>query len=398
VPLTILHVSQPVDGGVAQVVADLTRGQVADGHRVVLACPEGGRLAGAAVAAGVRVHTWAAGRGPGPGLPGEVAALRRVIAESDPQLVHLHSAKAGLAGRLAIRGARPTVFQPHAWSFAAVSGPVASAARAWERWAVRWTDRLLCVSEQERREGEAAGLRGSWALAPNGLDLDRFDSARLPTRDRARTILGLDDDPAAGPDGAGPVAVCVGRLCRQKGQDVLLRAWAGVPARVPGARLVLVGDGPDRAALEELAAELPQPDSVRFAGLVDDPRDWYVAADLMVLPSRWEGMALAPLEAMACSRPVLLTDVAGARECLPEGAPAPVPAGDPDALREALVARLSDREGCRAEGLRAWLDVFDRRDVRLTRERVARVYQDVLSERQRGDEHAYDNKGMTISH
>ncbi|QMU74147.1 glycosyltransferase family 4 protein [Streptacidiphilus sp. P02-A3a] len=390
--MTILHVSQPVDGGVAQVVADLARGQVADGHRVVLACPEGGRLAGMAVTAGVRVRTWTAGRGPGPGLPGEVAALRRVIAESDPQLVHLHSAKAGLAGRLALRGARPTVFQPHAWSFAAVSGPVAAAARVWERRAVRWTDRLLCVSEQERREGEAAGLRGVWALAPNGLDLDRFDSARLPTRDRARAILGLDDDPAA------PVAVCVGRLCRQKGQDVLLRAWAGVPARVPGARLVLVGDGPDRAALEELAAELPDPDSVRFAGPVEDPRDWYVAADLMVLPSRWEGMALAPLEAMACSRPVLLTDVAGSRECLPAGAPGPVPPGDPDALREALAARLADREGCRAEGLRGWLDVFDRRDVRLTRERVARVYQDVLSERRNGAEQTYDDKGMTISH
>ena len=385
--LTILHVSQPVDGGVAQVVADLARGQVADGHRVVLACPEGGRLAAAAAATGVAVRTWAAGRGPGPGLPGEVAALRRVIAATGPQLIHLHSAKAGLAGRLAIRGTRPTVFQPHAWSFAAVSGPTAAAARAWERWAVRWTDRLLCVSEQERREGEAAGLRGRWALAPNGLDLDRFDSSRLPTQAGARTALGLDDTAAA-------VAVCVGRLCRQKGQDVLLRAWAGVPARVPGARLVLVGEGPDRAALEELAAELPQPDSVRFAGRVEDPRDWYVAADLMVLPSRWEGMALAPLEAMACSRPVLLTDVAGARECLPQGAPGPVPVGDPDALREALVTRLSDREGCRAEGLRAWLDVFDRRDVRLTRERVARVYQDVLS----GHQRTYGDKGMTISH
>jgi len=388
VSLTILHVSQPVDGGVAQVVADLLRGQVADGHQVVLACPPGGRLAGAAGAAGVRVCGWAAGRGPGLGLFGEVAALRRVVAEADPQLVHLHSAKAGLAGRLAVRGSRPTVFQPHAWSFAAVSGPVAAAARGWERHAVRWTDRLLCVSEQERREGEAAGLRGNWALAPNGLDLDRFDSSRLPGQGQARAMLGLRQG------GDGPIAVCVGRLCRQKGQDVLLRAWAGVPERVPGARLVLVGDGPDRAALEALAAGLPQPGSVRFAGAVEDPRDWYVAADLMVLPSRWEGMALAPLEAMACSRPVLLTDVAGARECLPQGAPEPVPVDDPDALREALVVRLSDREGCRAEGLRAWLDVFDRRDVRLTRERVARVYEAALN----GHQHTYGDKGMTISH
>ena len=388
-PLTILHVSQPVAGGVAQVVADLVCGQVADGHRVVLACPDGGRLGAEAAAAGAVVRGWAAGRGPGPGLPGEVAALRRLVAETDPELVHLHSAKAGLAGRLAIRGSRPTVFQPHAWSFAAVSGPVASAARAWERRAVRWTDRLLCVSEQERREGEAAGLRGSWALAPNGLDLGRFDSSRLPSQAQARAMLGIE-----GVGGDRPVAVCVGRLCRQKGQDVLLRAWAGVPERVPGAQLVLVGEGPDRAALEAQVAALPQPGSVHLVGPVDDPRDWYVAADLMVLPSRWEGMALAPLEAMACSRPVLLTEVAGARECLPEGASAPVPVADPDALREALVTRLADREGCRAEGLRAWLDVFDRRDVRLTRERVARVYEDILS----GHQRSYGAKDMTISH
>jgi glycosyltransferase involved in cell wall biosynthesis len=267
-----------------------------------------------------------------------------------------------------------------------VSGPTAAAALAWERWATRWADRLLCVSEQERQEGEAAGLRGQWALAPNGLDLDRFDSARLPVQAQARTALRLEAE--------GPLAVCVGRLCRQKGQDVLLRAWAGVPSRVPGARLALVGDGPDRSALQALALVLPEPGSVLFAGHAEDPRDWYVAADLMVLPSRWEGMALAPLEAMACSRPVLLTDVAGARECLPEGSAAPVPVEDPDALREALVERLSDREACRREGLRGWLDVFDRRDVRLTRERVARVYEEVLN----GHQQVYRHKDMTISH
>ncbi|WP_370466765.1 glycosyltransferase [Streptacidiphilus sp. PB12-B1b] len=390
--------SQPADGGVAQVVADLVRGQVADGHRVVLACPAEGRLAPVARAAGAQLRGWSARRAPGPGLPGEVAALRRIVADTDPQLVHLHSAKAGLAGRLAVRGARPTVFQPHAWSFAAVGGPTARAARAWERWATRWTDRLLCVSEQERREGEAAGLRGRWALAPNGLDLDRYDSARLPVQAQARTALRLEPQ--------GPLAVCVGRLCRQKGQDVLLRAWAGVPGRVPGARLALVGDGPDRAALEALAGALPDPGSVLFAGHAEDPRDWYAAADLMVLPSRWEGMALAPLEAMACSRPVLLTDVSGARECLPQGSPAPLPVEDPDALREALVQRLSDREACRREGLRAWLDVFDRRDVRLTRQRVARVYDEVLGEARdasrqaspNAHQHVDGHKDMTISH
>ena len=379
-PLTILHVSQPVDGGVARVVVDLLRGQAEDGHRVLLACPSPSPLADAAVAVGATVLPWTAVRAPGPGLPGEIASLRRLVAEARPDLVHLHSAKAGLAGRLAVRGVFPTVFQPHAWSFAAVGGPTAVLARLWERWAVRWTDRLLCVSEQERAEGESAGVHGRWALAPNGVDLDRFDPVRLPLQEQARELLGLSSHRQDGSADAAPLVVCVGRLCRQKGQDILLRAWSAVPSRIPGARLALVGDGPDRPALEALAAALPEPDSVVFAGRTEDPRDWYAAADLLVLPSRWEGMALVPLEAMACGCPVLLTDVAGARECLEPGE-ALLPVDDEHALREALAARLADPVACLAAGARARERMVEHHDVRMALAAVMTVYQEVLAER-----------------
>ncbi|WP_342748799.1 glycosyltransferase family 4 protein [Streptomyces phaeoluteigriseus] len=136
----------------------------------------------------------------------------------------------------------------------------------------------------------------------------RHRSAALPPgprRHRARRA-------AAGHRPGRALVVCVGRLCRQKGQDVLLAAWDAVAARVPGARLALVGDGPDHDALRSRA-----PESVLLAGAVADAVPWYQAADLVVLPSRWEGMALAPLEALACGRPVVVTDVDGARESLP---------------------------------------------------------------------------------
>ncbi|WP_308800513.1 glycosyltransferase, partial [Streptomyces sp. NEAU-H3] len=213
-----------------------------------------------------------------------------------PDLLHLHSAKAGLAARLAVRGALPTVFQPHAWSFEAAGGPVGAFARHWERYGARWADRLLCVSEAERRTGEQAGVRGEFAVLPNGVDLTAFRP------EGGRYAYG---------DGA-PLVVCVGRLCRQKGQDVLLRAWPAVREAVPGARLVLVGDGPDEAALRQQAGA-----GVEFAGTARDCARWYRAADLVALPSRWEGMALAPLEAMACGRALVLTDTGGARESLP---------------------------------------------------------------------------------
>ena len=93
-----------------------------------------------------------------PQVAAETRRAYRLIRRVAPDVVHAHSAKAGLAARLALRGRVPTVYQPHAWSFEAVEGRTAGLARAWERWAARWTDRVLCVSEAERRTGERAGV------------------------------------------------------------------------------------------------------------------------------------------------------------------------------------------------------------------------------------------------
>ncbi|WP_407697330.1 glycosyltransferase, partial [Streptomyces kebangsaanensis] len=300
----VLHLTQPVDGGVARVVADLVRAQSAAGLDVTAACPDSA-LTTRLRALGADVRHWEATRSPGPSLVREVRHLARLVDEVRPDLVHAHSAKAGLAGRLAVRGRIPTVFQPHAWSFEAVGGTTAALALRWERWGARWAARVVCVSEAERATGVRAGIDARFTVVPNGIDLEHFHPAE-PGPARA----GLA--PLAGLDPAAPLVVCVGRLCRQKGQDVLLRAWDAVVREVPGARLALVGDGPDDDRLRELA-----PPSVLFAGAVADARPWYRAADLVVLPSRWEGMALAPLEAMACGRPVVVTDVDGARESLP---------------------------------------------------------------------------------
>ncbi|WP_345643638.1 glycosyltransferase family 4 protein [Streptomyces tremellae] len=374
---TALHLVQPLDGGVPRVVADLAAAQTAAGLRVVVACPPGSTLAPAAARAGAEVLPWAATREPGPSLPGEVRAAARVLDAVRPDVLHAHSAKAGLAGRLAARGRVPTVFQPHAWSFEAADGALARAARGWERWAARWSDAVVCVSEAERATGVRAGVRGRFHVVRNGVDTRRFTPQAPPGGGAPPPLagpgpggLGLD----AGRDGvAAPVVVCVGRLCRQKGQDVLLRAWDAVAREVRGARLVLVGEGPDGAALRAAA-----PPSVLFAGAVADTARWYRAADLVVLPSRWEGMALSPLEAMACGRPVVVTDVDGARESLPPGHADAclVPPEDPAALAAAAVALLRDPARCAALGRRAHDHVLSTFDVRLTAEAIADVYRE----------------------
>src|SRR5690348_4943758 len=128
----ILHVCVPTVAGVPTVLLGYVKDQLSKGYSVSVACPPDGWLATAAAEAGATVLVWNAARKPGAPVAGETLHLARLIGSARPQLVHLHSAKAGLAGRLAIRGRRPTVFQPHAWSFLAVEGRARVAAAAWE--------------------------------------------------------------------------------------------------------------------------------------------------------------------------------------------------------------------------------------------------------------------------
>jgi glycosyltransferase involved in cell wall biosynthesis len=361
-PRSVLHVSQPVEGGVPNLVLDLAGDQAERGWRVAVAAPA--ELAAAVRSRDAEAVEWRAGRNPNAATIHESAALGRLIHAVDPDLVHLHSAKAGLAGRLALRGRRPTVFQPHAWSFEAVGGLVGAAALTWERLASRWAHAVVCVSESERERGGRVGVRANYRVIPIGLDLATWSIAGKQERRRARKRLGLDD---------GPLAVCVGRLSRQKGQDLLVDAWPRVAERVTGARLVLVGEGPD---YHQLAARAPS--SVQLVGPRNDAREWIIAADVVVVASRWEGLSYVMLEALATGRSIASTDVGGAREALGDEAGAIVPVDDGAALLDAVAERLLDPERARAEG-----EAGRRRAERLygferTANQVAELYDELL--------------------
>ncbi|MDQ1696160.1 MAG: hypothetical protein QOJ03_1513, partial [Frankiaceae bacterium] len=359
---------QPSDAGVARWIVDHAPRQLGAGWRVQVAAAPDGWLAGELAGAGVEIHGWSARREPHRGLLGECRRLRRILDSVDPDLVHLHSAKAGLGGRLVLRGRRPTVFAPHAWSFDAVSGSTSRAARGWERLGARWTDRILTVSTAERDRGVAAGIAADYAVVPNGVDLAVHRLADAAARATARRDLGLAADV--------PLVVCVGRLSAQKGQDLLLDAWPRVRAAVPGSSLALVGDGPDGAALVRRAA----PD-VRLIGGCADPRAWYAAATVVAAPSRWEGMALVPLEAMAAGRPVVAFDVTGMGEAVPADAGRVVAAGDVDAFAGALVERLTDAPRVESEGAAGRAHVERHHDIDALATRVLAVYDDVLTRR-----------------
>lgn len=362
----ILHVARPLDGGIPRIVARLAADQVSRGWDVVVACPPESELTERARDAGATVVPWPASRAPGPSTPGETRRLARIIRDRDPHLVHLHAAKAGLAGRLALRGRRPTLFQPQDWSFNLSQGAISRASRGWEAFAVRWTDVVVCVSDGEQRLGEAAGVRGRYEIVPNGIDAEHYAFSDASDRALAREELGIAPD--------AKLVVLGGRLCRQKGQDLLLAVWPDVLARVPDAQLVLVGDGEDREALEAAAGP-----GVRFAGAVADMRDWLRAASVVTMPSRSEGASILLLEAMATGRSVVATDVAGMREAL--GADAGAVAGPTvdAAFVDALSARLENPGLAADEGLNARRVVTDSFSLDATHDTMAQLYAQVLS-------------------
>ena len=338
--ITVLHVAQPCEGGVAGYVVSACLDQLARGWRVAVACPDGGRLADDLARAGIPRLRWAAVRSPGPASLGETLRLRALIDRHRPDVVHLHASKAGLAGRLGPRGPVPVVFQPHGWSWLAVEGRTRTAALAWEQYAARRTDLVLCVGDAEAAEGRSHGVRGRYAVVRNGVDLDRFRPADDRARADARDRLGVPAD--------APLAVCVGRVTRQKGQDILLAGWPAVRRSCPDARLALVGGGD---LLPKLSA-VPMP-GVTFAGPVPDVRDWLAAADVVVLPSRWEGLSLTVLEALAAGRSVVVSDVPGLGEMVAPGVGKRVAAGDPAALADAVTRRLISLPLTHAEGVAA---------------------------------------------
>ncbi|MCW2541857.1 MAG: putative glycosyltransferase [Frankiales bacterium] len=291
--MRILHVCQPTDGGAAVVVRDLVRAGVSAGDEVTVACPGGEYLANWTADAGARWVEVPMSRAPTPRDVVLCLKLRALLREHE--VAHLHSSKAGALGRLAVttlRTRRPGVlFTPHGWSWY-VGGRAAVVYRRFERWAARFTTVVTVVSNEELRAGRAVlGPRPRIELVENGVDTDAF----------------RPDGPAA-PRTAAPLLVQVGRLSVQKGQDRSVEALARLGD--PSVRLRLVGEGPDRDALLAQAAELGVAEQVEFVGSVD-PRPHLRAADVVLLPSRWEGMSLVLLEAMSCGTAIIAADCGG---------------------------------------------------------------------------------------
>jgi glycosyltransferase involved in cell wall biosynthesis len=304
--------------------------------------------------------------------------LIRIMFAERPDIVDTHMAKAGTLGRLAAlsynltrsRRARCVVIHTfHGHVFEGYFGPVVNRlVRLAEHTLARVTDRVIAISPRQRadlvdRYRVAAADRV--AMVPLGLELD--------------DLLGLQRSALAGRSGGRLVFGFVGRLVPIKDPGTLVRAFALVRQREPGARLHLVGDGELRESVQTLAATLGVADAVELLGWRQDLCAVYAGIDILVLSSRREGTPFAVIEAMAAARPVVATDVGGVADILVDGTTGLlVPPEDPAALAEAMTRVGSD------PGLRTRLGAAGRERAALYRaERLvadmARLYRELLA-------------------
>jgi hypothetical protein len=151
-------------------------------------------------------------------------------------------------------------------------------------------------------------------------------------------------------DRPGPLVGWMGRISTVKGLDVLLQALTAVPE----ASCVLVGDGPERRSLEQLARELDIEDRVVITGWVDQPRDYLPSFDVVALPSRFDSLPLVIIEAMLAQRPVIASDVGGVSELVVDGVTGVlVPSENPQALGSAIAGLLDQPSLIAKMGVRA---------------------------------------------
>lgn len=263
-----------------------------------------------------------------------VAELVRLMRRVQPQVVHTNSSKAGVLGRIAAAVARVPVriFTVHGWAFKAHYGLASRLYLLADRLVRPITTRFVCVAETERE----LGIRARTCTAAQTTVIHNA----VDTASAQKAVLAGDP----------PLLLSVGRLKEPKDFVTLVRALAHIEEPF---RARILGEGPDRAAVEAEVGRLGLTDCVELAGEVDDVPAQLAAADAFVLSSRSEGMPMSILEAMAAGLPVVATRVGGIPELVADGETGLlVPAGDDVALGVALRRVVGDAELRRTLGSR----------------------------------------------
>ncbi len=334
-PDVAVHLYEPGAGGLDRVAVLLANGFATRGLTTEIWLTKTEGASRHLLSESVRIRVMPGVKGPrGLALASQIPALRRLARTVRPRVLLSAGNQSNLPIALACRGTETA-------AVAKITNPIIRPGQQGlnARWrmarfraVMRWSAAMVSLGA-----GEVAMLRDRWPEAG-----EKLVYLPLPAVTPAMAAVGeaRRHAPPRAPD--APVQLLsIGRLAEQKDPETMLRAVAlldGIDWR-----LTMLGDGPLRAAMETLAAELGMTTRVHFAGFVADPTAYLAKADLFLLSSRWEGLCAVAMEALASGCRIVATDCSPSLTdlLLAAGAPAPVPLQDPAALAQAITKAIA---------------------------------------------------------
>ncbi len=355
--LTVLQVLGSADrwGGAQQVALDLAVGLRSCGCSVLFVGPESEAL-DRIVEAGFEAHVLAI-RSAWALRP--ISRLARLMRDRGVDVAHCHGRRAAMIGLPAAHLARVPVRLIHVHSVAATGGSKRVNAVS-IRMLSRLADGVIYCSQSVKDELDRSGdprLR----VIPNGVAFGRGPLKRELSAGAPRTL------------------VAIGRLERVKGFDVLLTALVTVRDAIPDISVKIAGDGALRGDLERLRSELRLTKCVEFLGFVDDIQTLLQSAEIFVMPSRWEGLPISLLEAVASGVPVVASAVGAVPEVITDRETGRlIPPGDVEALAKAIIEVLQNPDEAHERAVRAFQRAKSRYSLDATVASVERLYLEVL--------------------
>ena len=301
--------------------------------------------------------------------------LWRFFRAEKPDIVHTHSSKAGILGRLAAwaSGVKTIVHTYHGFGFHDFQNPLVKKIYVFlERLCARFSQALIFVSRAnwDYALKNGIGPESRFHLIRSGVDLSRFPSK---VEDRALKKKELSLNPEA------PLVVSIANLKPQKNPLDFVSMAAKVSAEIPQAQFLFIGDGPLRAKAENFARELGVFEKIRFPGWRKDAAEWLAVSDVFVLTSLWEGLPRALVEAMKSGLPCAAYAADGISDMIHDGENGfLIPVKDVELLSKRVIELLRDPDLRRKAGLQAEKSIAEEFDIhRMVREQEA-LYDNLL--------------------
>jgi glycosyltransferase involved in cell wall biosynthesis len=264
--------------------------------------------------------------------------LRKALDDEKPAILHTHSSKAGILGRLAARHVPIVIHTFHGFGFNDHQNPLVFWMYVWlERWAATRSTALVFVSKSNMETARQLkiGDPRRYHLIRSGIPIEAIrQKATAANRDAVRRELGIPSN--------APLVTTIGPFKPQKNLTDFIRAARLIHEEIPNAHFLLVGDGSLRPDLEHLIRQLGLDDVFHLPGWRQDIADVLAATTVFGLTSLWEGLPRSMLEAMVAGVPAICYDTDGVRDLLGQGGGVLIPQGKVETFAREMVALLQD--------------------------------------------------------